>query len=202
MSLHVPMYSPCRHTPIPVGSSPPAPTYNGGHVLLTWLGVAVTQVYGECDHLKLHDVVEVLGIMAVVPELAALHYQQQQQQQGEDAAMDDADEFWQERVAALPPTSQVMRLHAVAIKKVPANPLAPKPSPAAAAAGAPAAVPAAAAAAAAWSSAAPELRQQVLSLLSGPLAGDELAAEYLLLTCLSSVRNGGVVFGVWHFGSR
>jgi hypothetical protein len=26
-----------------------------------------TQVYGDCDHLKLHDVVEVLGVMAVVP---------------------------------------------------------------------------------------------------------------------------------------
>jgi hypothetical protein len=86
---------------------------------------------------------------------------------------------------------QVMRLHAVSIKKVPANPLAPKPSPAAAAAPA----------AAAWSSAAPELRQHVLSLLSGPLAGDELAAEYLLLTCLSSVSNGGVVFGFWHLDS-
>jgi hypothetical protein len=72
------------------------------------------QVYGESDHLKLHDVVEVLGVMSVVPELAALHLQDpahhQQQGQGEeeiDAAMVDADDLWQERVAALPPTSQV-----------------------------------------------------------------------------------------------
>jgi hypothetical protein len=76
-------------------------------------------VYGDCDHLKLHDVVEVLGAMAVVPELAALHYQhpqqqqqqhpQQQQQQGGEEAMMVDDEYWQERVAALPPTSQVRK---------------------------------------------------------------------------------------------
>jgi hypothetical protein len=71
--------------------------------------------------LKLHDVVEVLGVMSVVPALAALHHQQQQQHgaegghvHGYDAMndpmndpMNDVDDFWQERVAALPPTSQV-----------------------------------------------------------------------------------------------
>lgn len=70
------------------------------------------QVYGECDHLKLHDVVEVLGVMSVLPGLAALHldqhHQHNQDQGDQDAAMLDADDFWQERVAALPPTSQVL----------------------------------------------------------------------------------------------
>jgi hypothetical protein len=74
-----------------------------------------------------------------------------------------------------------MRLHALSIRKIPANPLAPLLAAAAAA------DPAAAAAAPAWASAAPGFRQKVLELLGGPLAGDELAAEYLLLTCLSSV---------------
>jgi hypothetical protein len=81
---------------------------------------------------------------------------------------------------------QVMRLHALCIRKVPAHPMEP-----AAAAALPAAAPAAAAAAGAvpaWVSAAPDLRQKALGLLAGPLSGDELAAEYLLLTCLSSVR--------------
>jgi hypothetical protein len=47
-------------------------------------------VYGECDHLKLHDVVEVLGVMSVVPGLAALH--QQQQQQGAEGGHVHGDE--------------------------------------------------------------------------------------------------------------
>jgi hypothetical protein len=81
---------------------------------------------------------------------------------------------------------QVMRLHALSVRKVPANPLTPAATPPPAADAA-AADPAAAAAAPAWASAAPGLRASVLSLLGGPLAGDELAAEYLLLTCLSSV---------------
>jgi hypothetical protein len=68
---------------------------------------------------------------------------------------------------------------------VPAHPMAPAAAPAA-----PAAAAAAATAVPAWVSAAPELRQKALALLAGPLAGDELAAEYLLLACLSSVRVG------------
>jgi hypothetical protein len=79
------------------------------------------QVYSDFDGFQLHDVVEVLGVMSVVPGLAAL---QQQQQQGYDAAghiqaaagggdgMDvDDSGFWEQEVAALPPTSQVSLLN-------------------------------------------------------------------------------------------
>jgi hypothetical protein len=68
------------------------------------------QVYGDADQFKLHDVIEVLGVVSVVPELAALHMGVPR---GGGAAMDvdggadDEDELWEERVAALPPTSQV-----------------------------------------------------------------------------------------------
>jgi hypothetical protein len=74
------------------------------------------QVYSDFDGFQLHDVVEVLGVMSVVPALAALQHnnQQQQQQQHGDAAaaagngmeVDDGG-FWEQDVAALPPTSQV-----------------------------------------------------------------------------------------------
>jgi hypothetical protein len=76
------------------------------------------QVYSDFDGFQLHDVVEVLGVMSVVPGLAALHDNQQQQQQGDAPAAGnaaaagdgmDVDEggFWEQDVAALPPTSQV-----------------------------------------------------------------------------------------------
>jgi hypothetical protein len=73
-------------------------------------------VYSDFDGFQLHDVVEVLGVMSVVPALAALHNNNQQQQQQGDAAaaaaagdgMDvDDGGFWEQDVAALPPTSQV-----------------------------------------------------------------------------------------------
>jgi len=93
------------------------------------------------------------------------------------------------------PCVQVLRLHALSIRKVPANPLTP---PAAAAADTAAAdTPAAAAVSPVWCAAAPRLRCEVLSLLGAPLAGDELAAEYLLLTCLSSVRGDGGGGDAW-----
>lgn len=93
--------------------------------------LAYRQVYSHFDGFQLHDVVEVLGVMSVVPGLAALQQHgrdaDQQHQQGrhggnDAVAADDAgaagaaadgmdvdDGFWQNEVAALPPTSQVSR---------------------------------------------------------------------------------------------
>lgn len=66
------------------------------------------------------------------------------------------------------PCTQVIRLHAFTIKKLTPTPL-PKPLPQA------------------MTTHLPMLRQRAIQLLSAPLAGDELAAEYLLLTAIGSV---------------
>ncbi len=58
------------------------------------------QVYGDGEQFKLHDVVEVLGVVSVLPSLAAAHMQQEGQQ---DMDMD----AWQEELGAHPPTSKV-----------------------------------------------------------------------------------------------
>eukprot|EP00775_Hariotina_reticulata_P001403 gene1403-1746_t len=100
-------------------------------------GDCIVQVYEDADKFRLHDVVEVLGVLSVVPGFAALHLQQQEQQQqrrraeaaGGDAIQAAADAggagrggaamaddvmdvdggWWQhEEAAALPPTSQVV----------------------------------------------------------------------------------------------
>jgi hypothetical protein len=84
------------------------------------------------------------------------------------------------------PACQVLRVHALCCTKVPANPLTPLPAPA------PAADLARALSAAPLppteQQRASLLRGQVLSLLSTAVGGDDLAAEYLLLTCLGTVR--------------
>ncbi|WIA37078.1 hypothetical protein OEZ86_014051 [Tetradesmus obliquus] len=171
-------------------------------------GDCIVQVYSDFDGFRLHDVVEVLGVMSVVPGLAALL----QQQQGGDVAgaaaaaaaggvaaggdgMDvDDGGFWEQDVAALPPTSQVTRLHALAIRKLP--PLTTTSSSSSTAAAAdlqqqqqPAALPRSLPGHLAGHL--PLLRQRALALLAAPLAGDMLAAEYLLLAALGSVMNRG-----------
>lgn len=115
---------------------------------------------------------EVLGVLSVVPALAALN----NAGAGDDGMMDvdggDADAGWGGGYgAALPPTSQVLRLHALCAHKLPPHPCSgprrsPSPVPSA-----PLAV----------------LRSRALALLAAPLAGDELAAEYVLLAALGAV---------------
>ncbi|WIA16854.1 hypothetical protein OEZ85_013787 [Tetradesmus obliquus] len=182
------------------------------HDVVEVLGVmSVVPVYSDFDGFRLHDVVEVLGVMSVVPGLAALQQQQQQQQQqggdvagaaaaaagvvaagGDGMDVDDGG-FWEQDVAALPPTSQVMRLHALAIRKLPPLTTTGSSSSTAAAdlqqqqqpAALPRSLPGHLAAHL------PLLRQRALALLAAPLAGDVLAAEYLLLAALGSVMNRG-----------
>ncbi|KAF8065729.1 alpha-mannosidase [Scenedesmus sp. PABB004] len=164
-------------------------------------GDCIVQVYGAGDSLALHDVVEVLGVLSVVPDIAAMHIarrgagergggaMQLDGDDGDDVGGDaggddvgganadaDAGGFWEHRTAALPPTSQVLRLHALTIRKVAPNPAAANPERALA-------LPPAAQL--------PALRAAALSLLAAPLAGDELAAEYLLLASLGQARARG-----------
>lgn len=66
---------------------------------------------------------------------------------------------------------QVMRLHALVVRPAPAHPLAVPRSPAG------------------GHLAAQLLRERALALLAAPLGGDQLAAEYLLLTALGTVSS-------------
>lgn len=83
------------------------------------------------------------------------------------------DDWWgdAEARAAHPPTSQVLRLHAVMVRRAPRCLPAAVTPPAALAAGAPA------------------LRSAAVSLLASALAGDALAAEYVLLQLVSKVAH-------------
>lgn len=130
---------------------------------------ACAQAYdGASAGLSLHDVVEVVGVLSHMPELAQMQFQS-------EAGMTDADMAEQALAAAHPPTSQVIRLHAVTLRRAPD--LLPGPAPSAAAAQ-PATIDAAAV---------PALRQRAVSVLAACLGGDSLAAEYLLMQLVARV---------------
>jgi hypothetical protein len=121
------------------------------------------QVYDDCD-VKLNEVIEVLGVLSRVPELAAAHLAASGASASEPAAL-PLSLLEEEALASHLPTSRVPRLHALL--------LAPETSP----------LPPAAAAAFA---AAP--RACALGFLSVVLGGDDLAAEFLLLQLVSRVH--------------
>ncbi|KAG2449005.1 hypothetical protein HYH02_005759 [Chlamydomonas schloesseri] len=189
-------------------------------------GSCIVYLYDNAPALPLHEVVEVVGVLSHMPQLAQLEYDNQDPllaqelaslgldadgsgngrsgsapTAGSDAAtMGDVAErgvraAQGERLAfeairaAHPPTSKVMRLHAILVHRqpdlVPALPAAGAAAATEVAAGAaPAAAPAAVADRAA-------LRVRALALLRWALGGDGLAAEYVLLQLLSRVVNRG-----------
>jgi hypothetical protein len=77
------------------------------------------QIYGAAPTFKLHEIVEVVGILSIVPSLANFPQQNQNQQQeggpgaaaaaavGEEGGMDV--EMWGDEFAAYAPTSKVSR---------------------------------------------------------------------------------------------
>lgn len=123
-------------------------------------GCCMAYVYGD-QELKLNDVVEVVGILSRVPELAAAHMQQQEEGQ-ESMLVDDI-------LASHLPTSKVPRLHAILLKTD--SDSGPAAAPALSAADLAAA------------------RARVLGFLSMVLGGDDLAAEYLLLQLVGRVQH-------------
>ncbi|KAG2495636.1 hypothetical protein HYH03_006236 [Edaphochlamys debaryana] len=188
-------------------------------------GSCIVYLYDNAPALVLHEVVEVVGILSHMPQLAALEYdsgpsepllerglaslelgapgagrqgqgaaapQQGEGQQVEGAAnaaaegqqgqgeatVDAAGEslaFAAIR-AAHPPTSKVMRLHGIIIRRSPPLvPPAPTPTPTPAPAPAPAASP----------------RDAALSLLRWALGGDALAAQYVLMVLVARVGARG-----------
>eukprot|EP00198_Chlamydomonas_reinhardtii_P000712 XP_001690047.1 predicted protein [Chlamydomonas reinhardtii] len=192
-------------------------------------GSCIVYLYDNAPALPLHEVVEVVGVLSHVPQLAQLEYDNQDPHlaqelaslglgsegvgrsvsgTGGDAAMGEAADrgvlaAQGERLAfeairaAHPPTSKVMRLHAILVRRqpnlVPAATTAAAALASAAAALAPAAAAEAAAATtpAAGSADTAARRARALALLRWALGGDSLAAEYVLLQLLSRVVNRG-----------
>lgn len=73
------------------------------------------QVYGDVDQFKLHDVVELVGVLSVIPSLATLGDGPTAGAAaaagggGAEGGMDV--DFWQEEMASHPPTSKVRCQH-------------------------------------------------------------------------------------------
>ncbi|KAL4442708.1 hypothetical protein ABPG77_006702 [Micractinium sp. CCAP 211/92] len=122
-------------------------------------GCCMAYVYDD-QEVKLNDIVEVVGVLSRLPELAAAHMRQQEGGQPSSMLLDDI-------LASHLPTSRAPRLHVILMNTEGAD-----------AAGAP---PAAADVA--------QARARVLGFLSQVLGGDDLAAEYLLLQLLSRVHH-------------
>lgn len=139
-------------------------------------GDCIVYAYDMTASFSLHDTVEVIGVVSHQPELVAWHL-------SGDSVMDMGDEeqdpMVEEFKAANPPTSKVMRVHAILIRKNPPLLKAsswPATQPAVAT---PGALPGGMGAA--------QLRLSIVQLLSSCLGGDQLAAEYLLMAALSRV---------------
>ncbi|GLC58233.1 hypothetical protein PLESTB_001336100 [Pleodorina starrii] len=203
-------------------------------------GSCMIYLYDNAPALVLHEVVEIIGVVSHVPQLAALEYDNQDPLLEHDlasleltargggggaapmAAAQDlrgggggesgtvADRGNGERLvfeatrAAHPPTSKVMRVHAILVRRNPSllSPDADEPPSSAAAAVEPTATAASEAspsvAATAGTGAAPPprplvapLRDRALGLLRWALGGDVVAAEYVLMQLLGRVAARG-----------
>ncbi|KAL4424256.1 hypothetical protein ABPG75_001557 [Micractinium tetrahymenae] len=124
-------------------------------------GCCMAYVYDD-QEVKLNDVVEVVGVLSRVPELAAAHMRQQEGGQPSSMLLDDI-------LASHLPTSKAPRLHAILLSVERES-------------GAAAGMPLAAADVA-------QARTRTLGFLSQVLGGDNLAAEYLLLQLLGRVHH-------------
>jgi hypothetical protein len=151
--------------------------------------------------MRLHDVIDVIGVLSIAPGFAAAHFQPGQQQQAggdqgaaamalDDGAMED-ELAAAEALAARPPTSAVPRVHALlvapACPRMTTLPVHPALRAAAPVEGVPA------------REALHLLKQRAVDLLRFALAGDALAAEYALLVALSRVfarSDGGQPHGM------
>lgn len=123
-------------------------------------GSVLVCVYDNDEALKLNDVVDVVGVLSKVPELASMHLAA-----SDDGALSLLD---QDALSAHPPTSQLPRVHAILVHKearvTQALEFLGKPVDIASA------------------------RARAAGFLSMILGGDDLAAEYLLLQTLSRVH--------------
>ncbi len=137
-------------------------------------------MYGDPDNdssdVKLTEIIQVIAVLSFVPELAAMHmHTTHNEDDSTHLPITDAD-----TLAAHPPTSRVPRLH-VLLLRTPRNtntvpplvPLAPLPLPAGEV------------------GVVAEARAVTMGVLKGLVGGDQLAAEYLLLTLLSRWGVGG-----------
>jgi hypothetical protein len=159
--------------------------------------------------MRLHDVVDVIGVLSIAPGLAAAYFSPQQQGQGQqqgggDAtmmALDDGhpphphpqeDELAAaEMLGARPPTSAVPRVHALLIAPACPRMTTLPVHPALRAAHPTEGLP--------GKAALPALKAKAVDLLRFALGGDALAAEYALLVSLSRVfarSDGGQPHGM------
>ncbi|GFR39843.1 hypothetical protein Agub_g339 [Astrephomene gubernaculifera] len=202
-------------------------------------GSCMVYLYDNAPALVLHEVVEVIGILSHMPQLAALEYDNQDDpflahelaslgldnssnanQHPDSAGNASADASGNhaaggvsgrhqegERLAfeamraAHPPTSKVMRLHGIIVRRSPSLvPTTPAPADAAPAAGQDITLAPAEAAATATTGLYPspspapgpqQLRERALGLLRWALGGDAVAAEYVLLQLVARVAGRG-----------
>ncbi|KAK9804871.1 hypothetical protein WJX72_009431 [[Myrmecia] bisecta] len=151
---------------------------SGTRQVETCEGDCMIYVYDNDDKLRLNDVVDIIGVLSFTPELATLQMDVDHAEHAEPADRDPEDtrrvSFFEEEMAARPPTSLVPRLHAILVNKQ----TGPASSPA---------LPIKDASQIA--SRGLELRQHALGLLGRALGGDMLAAEYVLLQLVSRVYN-------------
>lgn len=189
------------------------------------------QTYDNANSgIMLHDIVEVVGVLSHAPQLAAMHWGNgSNDKHGEqdaavgcgggadmDAEMAGLGNLGDEELgkasmlAASPPSSSMMRLHALLVNKVSSSALLPMTAAASAAGGRAATADASSVSTRAASAAAqvqvadaagapaapvasnslgdiPRLRAHAVRVLAACLGGDELAAEYLLLQLLARV---------------
>tara|TARA_B110000977_G_scaffold197818_1_gene281308 strand:- start:14763 stop:16925 length:2163 start_codon:yes stop_codon:yes gene_type:complete len=169
----------------------------------------IVKMYDDVDEIKLNDVVELVGVLGIAPELSALEMDndvnaqaQNQTTQIPGAQIPGATDFdfMDEERAHNPPTSVVPRFHVLAVRTASAHGFAVHGEAAESASNM-----------RTWqvsSTAGPSLtpslkakgellRSALLDHLAAPLGGDRLAAEYVLLTLLSRVhtRSDGLPIG-------
>lgn len=140
-------------------------------------GDCLVHVYDESCNIKLHDMIDVVGVLSIVPRIAQMEM---------DAAIPGdpeplVDNLVEENLAANPPTSRVFRLHALVV-------LAPAQAPSQAPSQAPLPTPGSLLPPH-LAQLGPALRDQALCRLASVLGGDRLAAEYILLQFLSRVTH-------------
>ncbi|XP_065184738.1 mini-chromosome maintenance complex-binding protein-like [Sycon ciliatum] len=130
----------------------------------------IVKVYEDIESYRVNEMVEFVGVLSVDPALASDSYTHSAAEVGMD--VDTA----KEDAAHAPPPSIVPRLHCIVVRRLPhSNPLLPAETSAFKEVSAEALSNA--------SACREELRQQFSALL----AGDQLAAEYLLLHLVSTV---------------
>ncbi|DBA73189.1 TPA: hypothetical protein ACH3X1_011268 [Trebouxia sp. C0004] len=144
---------------------------NAQPVLLSRQSGCLVHLYAEDIELRLHDMVEVVGVYQYVPEVAALDFG--------GMTLEESEQLVAEQLVVQQPTFQPIPglaaiLHAITVKKVTPFSLS-RTTPSLGIDE--------------LQGRAQQLRTQAIDVLAAPLGGDVLAAEFLLLQLVSRVHH-------------